>query len=95
MASIRSSGASQSTIKLVATNLIASGRLNGKCYRWMILIAPCENGISPFLVEIELNLALLLFNLKFLNGKIKLLIDNVFVSVLQFKSMLIKSISVG
>ena len=28
VASIRSSGASQSTIKLVATNLIASGKLN-------------------------------------------------------------------
>ena len=30
VASIRSSGASQSTIKLVATNLIASGKLSGK-----------------------------------------------------------------
>lgn len=29
MATIRSSGASQSTIKLVATNLIANGRLSG------------------------------------------------------------------
>ena len=29
VASIRSSGASQSTIKLVATNLIASGKLSG------------------------------------------------------------------
>ena len=29
VASVKSSGASQSTIKLVATNLIASGRLNG------------------------------------------------------------------
>lgn len=31
VATIRSSGASQSTIKLVATNLIASGKLTGKC----------------------------------------------------------------
>lgn len=30
MATIRSSGASQSTIKLVATNLIASGKLAGE-----------------------------------------------------------------
>ena len=30
MAAIRSSGASQSTIKLVATNLIANGKLDGK-----------------------------------------------------------------
>ena len=29
MASVRSSGASQSTIKLVATNLIANGKLSG------------------------------------------------------------------
>ena len=32
MATIRSSGASQSTIKLVATNLIASGKLAGELY---------------------------------------------------------------
>jgi hypothetical protein len=30
VAAIRSSGASQSTIKLVATNLIANGKLDGK-----------------------------------------------------------------
>ena len=33
VATIRSSGASQSTIKLVATNLIASGKLAGEHYR--------------------------------------------------------------
>ena len=38
VATIRSSGASQSTIKLVATNLIASGKLAGEAYCTVYLV---------------------------------------------------------
>lgn len=50
MATIRSSGASQSTIKLVATNLIASGKLAGElkvsvyCYEVLFIYARGRRG---------------------------------------------------
>lgn len=42
MATIRSSGASQSTIKLVATNLIASGKLAGELFIVLFIVYCCE-----------------------------------------------------
>lgn len=44
MATIRSSGASQSTIKLVATNLIASGKLAGELLIVLLctVVKPCS-----------------------------------------------------
>jgi len=51
VATIRSSGASQSTIKLVATNLIASGKLAGELVLCTV-VKPCSfrlgsNGENP------------------------------------------------
>lgn len=44
IATVRSSGASQSTIKLVATNLIASGKLAGiLLYDMLILYTACRH----------------------------------------------------
>ena len=40
VASIRSSGVSQSTIKLVATNLIANGKLTGKSDFYIVYYYP-------------------------------------------------------
>lgn len=42
VATIRSSGASQSTIKLVATNLIASGKLAGELFIVLFIVYCCE-----------------------------------------------------
>ena len=42
VATIRSSGASQSTIKLVATNLIASGKLAGELLMVLFIVYCCE-----------------------------------------------------